>query len=302
MRGRRLRSSGNQVASGRGTCVHHFGRKLPARRGGRGPDPRTDPVAAGRSVRSSTIDGRTLRTSSLASERQGTLWSMSAQWSCRGAVMMSRAISLSNGSREGLEGDGRWDPPAGEDVRASSSSPSLHPSSPPHPPAHPSPLPHTLPIPPSSPSLSPAHVCTVIELCRLAVVGRWCGRGSDVELRILRRRLGSLSCQMDHFPSSWGRPRNESVDLYSTYPIHQGQNWEAKAFGLEGGQHGATQAVEHTRSVPSPRLLSSGLASLGITSTHGARGRTVRLWLRRRVLCEQGARPDGRRIVARAHP
>ncbi|KAL7410514.1 nucleophile aminohydrolase [Mrakia frigida] len=53
---------------------------------------------------------------------------------------------------------------------------------------------------------------------------------------------------MDHFPGSWGRPRNEAVDSYSTNPIYQGQNWEAKAFGLEGGSHGATQAVEHTQS------------------------------------------------------
>jgi hypothetical protein len=37
--------------------------------------------------------------------------------------------------------------------------------------------------------------------------------------------------------------------MYSTNPVYQGQNWEAKAFGLEGGHHGATQAVEHTRSV-----------------------------------------------------
>lgn len=52
---------------------------------------------------------------------------------------------------------------------------------------------------------------------------------------------------MDHFPGSWGRPRNESVDAYATNPVYQGQNWEAKAFGLEGSHHGATQAVEHTQ-------------------------------------------------------
>ncbi|KAI5122251.1 hypothetical protein M0805_007116 [Coniferiporia weirii] len=26
---------------------------------------------------------------------------------------------------------------------------------------------------------------------------------------------------MDHFPTNWGRPRNEAQDLYNTYPIHQ---------------------------------------------------------------------------------
>ncbi|KIO27403.1 hypothetical protein M407DRAFT_243350 [Tulasnella calospora MUT 4182] len=25
---------------------------------------------------------------------------------------------------------------------------------------------------------------------------------------------------MDHFPTNWGRPRNEAVDLYNTYPLH----------------------------------------------------------------------------------
>jgi len=25
---------------------------------------------------------------------------------------------------------------------------------------------------------------------------------------------------MDHFPSNWGRPRDQSIDLYNTYPLH----------------------------------------------------------------------------------
>ncbi|KZO97263.1 proteasome endopeptidase complex beta subunit [Calocera viscosa TUFC12733] len=45
---------------------------------------------------------------------------------------------------------------------------------------------------------------------------------------------------MDHFPLSWGRPRNEAVDLYSTYPVHERQR--------HGQQHDAfTQGVQHTQ-------------------------------------------------------
>ncbi|KIY43196.1 proteasome endopeptidase complex, beta subunit [Fistulina hepatica ATCC 64428] len=29
---------------------------------------------------------------------------------------------------------------------------------------------------------------------------------------------------MDHFPTNWGRPRNEAFDVYGTYPIHQRPN------------------------------------------------------------------------------
>jgi hypothetical protein len=54
---------------------------------------------------------------------------------------------------------------------------------------------------------------------------------------------------MDHFPLSWGRPRNETsiAQGYNAFPMHHGQtDYEAKAFGLEG-QHGSKGAVEHTQ-------------------------------------------------------
>jgi 20S proteasome subunit beta 7 len=36
---------------------------------------------------------------------------------------------------------------------------------------------------------------------------------------------------MDHFPTNWGRPRNEAFDAYGTYPIHQrSQNAAKDAF------------------------------------------------------------------------
>ncbi|KAF9554406.1 proteasome endopeptidase complex beta subunit [Agrocybe pediades] len=36
---------------------------------------------------------------------------------------------------------------------------------------------------------------------------------------------------MDHFPASWGRPRNDAVDAYSTFPVHQRpQNTPKDAF------------------------------------------------------------------------
>ncbi|EJD38155.1 proteasome endopeptidase complex, beta subunit [Auricularia subglabra TFB-10046 SS5] len=43
---------------------------------------------------------------------------------------------------------------------------------------------------------------------------------------------------MDHFPTNWGRPRNESVDLYNTYPLHSrpGPKQDAFADGVQRTQ------------------------------------------------------------------
>jgi len=35
---------------------------------------------------------------------------------------------------------------------------------------------------------------------------------------------------MDHFPTNWGRPRYDGVDLYNTYPLHIRQNATQDAF------------------------------------------------------------------------
>lgn len=40
---------------------------------------------------------------------------------------------------------------------------------------------------------------------------------------------------MDHFPNNWGRPRNDFVDAYNTYPLHGRPNLEADSFA-EGVQ------------------------------------------------------------------
>jgi len=38
---------------------------------------------------------------------------------------------------------------------------------------------------------------------------------------------------MDHFPTNWGRPRNDAYDPYGTYPIAQRpQNSPKDAFSL----------------------------------------------------------------------
>lgn len=55
---------------------------------------------------------------------------------------------------------------------------------------------------------------------------------------------------MDHFPLSWGRPRNDAApDLFnaSSMGASRPQDWEAKAF--DGGRHGAggQAAVGHTQ-------------------------------------------------------
>jgi len=44
---------------------------------------------------------------------------------------------------------------------------------------------------------------------------------------------------MDQFPTNWGRPRNEAVDNYNTYPIHARPNWGAtpKDKFADGVQH-----------------------------------------------------------------
>ncbi|KAI0075010.1 proteasome endopeptidase complex beta subunit [Panus rudis PR-1116 ss-1] len=41
---------------------------------------------------------------------------------------------------------------------------------------------------------------------------------------------------MDHFPTNWGRPRNDHHDAYNTYPLHQRPNNVKDAFA-EGVQH-----------------------------------------------------------------
>ncbi|KAF9050841.1 proteasome endopeptidase complex beta subunit [Hymenopellis radicata] len=38
---------------------------------------------------------------------------------------------------------------------------------------------------------------------------------------------------MDHFPTNWGRPRNDAFDMYGTYPIHQ----RPKDMFSDGVQH-----------------------------------------------------------------
>ncbi|CCM00032.1 uncharacterized protein FIBRA_02058 [Fibroporia radiculosa] len=40
---------------------------------------------------------------------------------------------------------------------------------------------------------------------------------------------------MDHFPSAWGRPRNDQNDMYNTYPIHQRPSSHTNTF-TEGVQ------------------------------------------------------------------
>ncbi|CDZ96951.1 proteasome endopeptidase complex beta subunit [Phaffia rhodozyma] len=53
---------------------------------------------------------------------------------------------------------------------------------------------------------------------------------------------------MDHFPLSWGRPRNEnSQDMFNAAPMYKPQDWEAKAFGLDGGSHGQMDEISHTQ-------------------------------------------------------
>lgn len=59
---------------------------------------------------------------------------------------------------------------------------------------------------------------------------------------------------MDHFPLSWGRPRNDAApDMFnaSSLTSYRPQNWEAKAFegGRHhgGGQHASEGAVSHTQ-------------------------------------------------------
>ncbi|KAJ3555118.1 hypothetical protein NM688_g2756 [Phlebia brevispora] len=35
---------------------------------------------------------------------------------------------------------------------------------------------------------------------------------------------------MDHFPTNWGRPRNDAYDAYNTYPLHQRPNHHTDVF------------------------------------------------------------------------
>ncbi|GJJ14284.1 hypothetical protein Clacol_008548 [Clathrus columnatus] len=41
---------------------------------------------------------------------------------------------------------------------------------------------------------------------------------------------------MDHFPTNWGKPRDEAVDVYSTYPLHSRPRNQVDTFA-EGVQH-----------------------------------------------------------------
>ncbi|TFL07725.1 proteasome endopeptidase complex beta subunit [Pterulicium gracile] len=43
---------------------------------------------------------------------------------------------------------------------------------------------------------------------------------------------------MDHFPTNWGRPRNDAIDLYGTYPIHSrpGPTTDAFSDGVQRTQ------------------------------------------------------------------
>ncbi|SCV68868.1 BQ2448_989 [Microbotryum intermedium] len=60
---------------------------------------------------------------------------------------------------------------------------------------------------------------------------------------------------MNHFPStSWGKPRNDSVDPYATFPIHQGRHNSNQIDAF-------SQGVQHTQSVsPTTHLLALALA------------------------------------------
>jgi 20S proteasome subunit beta 7 len=62
---------------------------------------------------------------------------------------------------------------------------------------------------------------------------------------------------MNHFPStSWGKPRNESVDAYSTFPIHQStQSKSNDNFSL---------AIQHTQ-----QPIVTGTSVLGIKYKDG---------------------------------
>ncbi|KAF8178072.1 proteasome endopeptidase complex beta subunit [Pholiota molesta] len=41
---------------------------------------------------------------------------------------------------------------------------------------------------------------------------------------------------MDHFPTNWGRPRNEAFDAYGTYPIHQRPKNDSFTAGVQRTQ------------------------------------------------------------------
>ncbi|KAG9316235.1 proteasome endopeptidase complex beta subunit [Chiua virens] len=41
---------------------------------------------------------------------------------------------------------------------------------------------------------------------------------------------------MDHFPTNWGRPRNDAIDPYGTYPLHPRPNKDAFADGVQRTQ------------------------------------------------------------------
>ncbi|KAL0948167.1 hypothetical protein HGRIS_010779 [Hohenbuehelia grisea] len=42
---------------------------------------------------------------------------------------------------------------------------------------------------------------------------------------------------MDHFPTNWGRPRNDAFDAYGTYPIHQRPVNDTFTDGVQRTQH-----------------------------------------------------------------
>lgn len=63
---------------------------------------------------------------------------------------------------------------------------------------------------------------------------------------------------MNHFPStSWGKPRNDSVDAYSTFPIHQANSRPASKDAF-------TDAIQHTQ-----QPIVTGTSVLGIKFKDG---------------------------------
>ncbi|KAG8215787.1 proteasome endopeptidase complex beta subunit [Butyriboletus roseoflavus] len=51
---------------------------------------------------------------------------------------------------------------------------------------------------------------------------------------------------MDHFPTNWGRPRNDAIDPYGTYPLHPRPNNRSKDAFAESVQHTQQPVVTGT--------------------------------------------------------
>ncbi|KAG8902557.1 Proteasome subunit beta type-7 [Tulasnella sp. 403] len=50
---------------------------------------------------------------------------------------------------------------------------------------------------------------------------------------------------MDHFPTNWGRPRDDAVDLYNTYPLHVRPGQRSKDAFAEGVQRTRRERFRH---------------------------------------------------------